>query len=80
MKTILKTALTATARTLAYWRMRSIEINLAGAIDSLPYVKDQDTLASMHLSIKVMSKELCRARAHYQSFLKPGKRLTWSVA
>lgn len=80
MTPALKTAANTILRGVAYWKMRSVEINLAGAVDTLPYVKDADTLAAMRLSIRMMSKELCRARANYQRFLPPGERYTWEVA
>lgn len=80
MKHAFKTASTAVLRGVAYWKMRSVEINLAGAVDTLPYIKDADTLDAMRLSIRMMSKELCRARANYQRFLPPGERHTWDVA
>jgi len=54
--------LTAIRRALAWYQMRSIEINLAGAIDAIPYVRDELTREAMHLSIKRMSIELCAAR------------------
>lgn len=80
MKTRTFRLLTAARRALAYWRMRSIEINLAGAIEALPHIKDPDTLEHMRLAIKVTSKALCRARAEYQALLQPGQRLTWRLA
>lgn len=58
----------------------SIEINLAGAVDTLPSIRDPDTRAAMRLAIDRMCKELCRARARYQSFLQPGQRCTWDMA
>lgn len=76
----MKHAITLILRAIAYFQMRSIEINLAGAVDSLPYIRDPDTLEHMRLAIKRMSKELCRARARYQSFLPPGDRHVWEVA
>lgn len=80
MKTAIKSALTAARRAVAYWQMRSIEINLAAAIDVLPHINDTDTREHMQLSIKRMSRDLCRARGHYQSFLPPGQRRIWRFA
>lgn len=80
MKTALKSALTALRRAAAYWRMRSLEINLQGALDALPFVRDRDTRDAMTLSISRLRKELVRARAEYQACLPPGRRVTWSVA
>ncbi len=72
--------ITLIRRAIAWHQMRAIEINLAGAIDTLPYVRDPDTVAAMHLAIKRMSKELCIARGRYQSFLPPGRRHVWRMA
>ena len=80
MKTLLKSALTAIRRAAAYWRVRSLEINLQGALDVLPHVRDRDTRDAMTLSINRMRKELVRARGDYQATLPPGRRVTWSVA
>lgn len=80
MKSALKSASTAILRALAWYRMRSIEINLSGAVEALPHVRDPDTVAAMQLAIRAMSKELCRARSHYTSFLPPGRRIVWESA
>ena len=80
MKTAIKTALTAARRWLAWYRMRSVEINLAGMVETYPHVKCQDTRRGMELAIRRASKELCRARAEYQAFLPPGERIVWEVA
>ena len=76
----MKRLITPLRRAIAYWQMRSIEINLAGAIDALPYIRDPQTLEHMRLSIKTMSRELCAARGCYQSYLPPGQRHTWKLA
>lgn len=76
----MKHLITLILRAIAWYQMRSIEINLAGAVDSLPYIRDPDTIEHMRLAIKRMSKELCRARARYQSFLPPGDRHVLEVA
>lgn len=80
MKTALLRLATFCRRAFAWYQMRSIEINLAGAVESLPFVRDAETREHMQLAIKRMSRELCRARAHYQSFLKPGHRQIWTIA
>ena len=72
--------LNAIRRAIAYYQMRSVEINLAGTVESLPYVRDELTREAMMLSIKRMSIELCSRRAHYQSFLPPGHRHVWRIA
>lgn len=80
MKTKLQRAATVVRRAFAWYQMRSIEITLADTVNALPYVADADTREAMRLSIKRMSRQLCKARAHYQSFFKPGQRHTWSFA
>lgn len=80
MKTAIKTALTAIKRWLALYRMRSIEINLAGAIDTLPLVRDQLTRERMQISIREMSLALCKARADYTALLPAGQRIVWDIA
>ena len=80
MKTAIKSALTAVRRAAAWYQMRSLEINLHGAVESLPYIRDPDTYAAMQVAIRAMSKELCRARSHYTSFLPPGRRIVWESA
>ena len=80
MKTALKTASTAIKRWLAWYRMRSVEINLSNMIDAHQQVRCEDTRAAMSIAIKRASKELCRARAEYQSYLQPGQRIVWDIA
>ena len=72
--------LTLLRRAIAWHQMRSIEINLAGALDALPYVNDELTREAMALAIKRMSIDLCAARSRYQSFLPPGERHVWRIA
>ena len=80
MKSALKTALTALKRWLSLYRMRSIEINLSGAIDTLPLVRDQLTRQRMQLAIREMSIALCKARADYVALLPAGQRIVWDIA
>ncbi len=80
MKSALKSAWTATRRAFAWYAMRSLEINLAGMIDTLPLVRDEDTRAAMRLAIAMTCKELCRARANYNALLPAGQRRTWTLA
>lgn len=67
-------------RWLAYYRMRSLEINLAGAVETLPHVRCIETRLRMLLAIRRMQHELSRARAHYTSLLPVGERRVWDVA
>jgi len=80
MKSALKTASTALKRWLALYRRRSIEINLSGAIDTLPLVRDPLTRERMQLAIREMSLALCKARAEYTALLPAGQRIVWDIA
>ena len=80
MKSATKTASTALKRWLAHYRMRCIEIHLAGMVETLPHVRCVETRLAMQSAIRLACRELCRARAEYQSYLPPGKRIVWEVA
>ncbi len=74
------TALTTLRRWWAHYRMRSIEITLQGAVDTMPHVRCTETRLRMLLAIRRMSHDLSRARAHYTSLLPVGERKVWDVA
>ena len=91
MKTALKTASTATASALkaiittlrrwfAWHQMRSVEIALHDAYRLTDHISDADTYALALANIRIISRELCRTRAHYQSFLPAGQRIVWEHA
>lgn len=88
MKTALKTALkiasTATIRTLKRWiaiyQMRSAERALHDAYRTLDYITNPEARDKAMINIHMLSRELCRTRAHYQSFLPDGKRLVFEQA
>jgi hypothetical protein len=80
MKSAIKSAWTAARRAFAWYQVRILETNLAGMIDTLPLVRDEDTSAAMRLSIAITCKELCRARANYNALLPAGQRRTWTLA
>lgn len=80
MKSALRTASTAIKRWLALYRMRSIEINLSGAYDTLPLVRDPLTRERMQLAIREMSLALCKARADYIALLPAGQRVVFDIA
>ena len=80
MKQAINTAITAVRRSAAWFAMRSIEANLAGALDVLPEINDTETRIAMQLAIRGMRKELSKARAHYTSFSKPGVVRIWDIA
>ncbi len=84
MKTALKTASTATIRTLKRWfawhQMRSVEIALHDAYRTLDYITNPEARDKAMINIHMLSRELCRTRAHYQSFLPAGKRLIFENA
>ncbi len=84
MKTALKTASTVIIRTLKRWfawhQMRSVEIALHDAYITLDHITDADTYALAQANIRILSRELCRTRAHYQSFLPAGRRIVFERA
>lgn len=91
MKTALKTASTATARAakaigsplrrwFAWHQMRSVEIALHDAYTTLDFIADNETRALMQANIRILSRELCRTRSHYQSFLPAGQRIVFDHA
>ena len=80
MKPALKTAPTALRRWWALYKVRSIEITLQGAVDTLPRVTCTETRLRMLLAIRGMRRDLCAARAHYTSLLPAGERRVWDLA
>lgn len=80
MKSPLKTALTALKRWFAWHQMRAVERALNDAYDTLDYITDADAYCAAQANIRLLSKELCRTRAHYQSFLPAGQRIVWDIA
>lgn len=80
MKTIIKTTLATLRRWAAHYRMRCLEITLAGSVDALPHVRDPLTRERMKLSIRELRRELCKARADYIALLPAGKRIIWDLA
>lgn len=84
MKTALKTASTATIRILKRWialyQMRSAERALHDAYRTLDYITNPEARDKAMINIHRLSRELCRTRAHYQSFLPAGKRLIFENA
>jgi hypothetical protein len=84
MKTALKTVSTATIRTLKRWialyQMRSAERALHDAYRTLDDTTDPETRDVVMINIHRLSRELCRTRAHYQSFLPAGRRIVFERA
>jgi len=76
----MKTALIFMRRWLALYKMRSIEITLQGAVDTLPNIRCTETRLRMALAIRRMRNELSKARAHYTSLLPVGERRVWDLA
>ncbi len=70
----------ALRRHAAYTRMRAFEDSLRSACETLPYVTDDLARNAMRNNIQMLSRELCRARADYQSFLPPGERIVFNIA
>jgi len=84
MKTALKTASTATIRTFKRWialyQMRCAERALHDAYRTLDETTNPEARDIINIKIHRLSRELCRTRAHYQSFLPAGKRLVFEQA
>jgi hypothetical protein len=81
MKTkVLKSASIALLRWWAFYQMRSLEITLAGAVDTLQHVRCTETRLAMLLAIRGMRRDLCAARARYTSLLPVGQRRVWDLA
>lgn len=78
--TIINAAFTTLRRWAAHYRMRSLEITLAGSVDALPHVRDPLTRERMKLSIRELRRALCKARADYIALLPAGKRIVWDLA
>lgn len=76
----MKTTLTTLRRWWALYKMRSIEITLQGAVDTLQHVRCTETRLAMLLSIRGMRRELSASRAHYTSLLPVGERRVWDLA
>lgn len=80
MKTLIRNTLTAARRSAAYWRMRSLEINLASMREIYPAIEDMETRRDMHRAMRNASEALASARADYQQFDQPGVRRVWDLA
>ena len=80
MKTFIRNALIAARRSAAYWRMRSLEINLESMREIYPAIADMETRRDMHRAIRNTSEALATARAEYQQFDQPGVRRVWDLA
>ena len=84
MKTALKTASTAAIRTIKRWiawyQMNSAELALIDAYRTLDETTNPEARDIINIKIHRLSRELCRTRAHYQSFLPAGKRLIFENA
>lgn len=80
MKTFISNASTAVRRSAAYWRMRSLEINLAAMREIYPSIEDMETRRDMHRAMRNASTALAAARADYRQFDQPGFRRVWDLA
>ena len=80
MKTFISNALTAVRRSAAYWRMRSLEINLSSMQEIYPAIEDMETRRDMHRAMRNTSEALASARAEYKQFDQPGVRRVWDLA
>jgi hypothetical protein len=77
---MIKRTITVIRRSAAWYAMRSLEINLAGAVDTLQHVRCTETRLAMILAIRRMRNDLSKARAHYTSLLPVGERRVWDLA
>lgn len=68
------------ARLLAYWRMRSIEIELEGKLERLAETPDPIARIAQKERIQTLRERLSQARSDYLSLFPPGERMTWSNA
>lgn len=68
------------ARLLAYWRMRSIEIELEGKLERLAETLDPISRITQKERIQILRERLSQARSDYLSLFPPGERMTWSNA
>lgn len=80
MKTFISNTLTAVRRSAAYWRMRSLEINLASMREIYPAIEDMETRRDMHRAMRSASEALATARSDYKQFDQPGVRRVWDLA
>ena len=67
-------------RLLAYWRMRSIEIELEGKLERLAETPDPISRITQKERIQILRERLSQARSDYLSLFPPGERMTWSNA
>lgn len=80
MKQAIKTAITVVRRSAAWYAMRELEMSLSDTVDTLAMVTDTETRLAMQIAIRSLRRELCKARAHYASFTKPGVVRIWDMA
>ena len=80
MKQAINTAMTVVRRSAAWFAMRELEMSLSDTVDTLQMVTDTETRLAMQIAIRRLRKELSKARAHYNSFNKPGVVRIWDMA
>lgn len=68
------------ARLVAYWRMRSLEIELEGKLERLAETPDPIARIGQKERIQKLRERLSQARSDYLSLFPPGERMTWSNA
>lgn len=67
-------------RFFAYWRVRSIEIELAEKQARLSETAAPIDRVNAEHQIHQLRKRLSKARGDYQALFPPGRRMTWRQA
>lgn len=67
-------------RFIAYWRVRSIELDLAGKQERLSETREPIARANIEHAIHLLRKRLAKARSDYRALFPPGVRMTWRQA
>lgn len=67
-------------RFFAYWRVRSIELELEGKQARLSQTREPIARANIEHAIHLLRKRLAKARSEYRALFPPGVRMTWHQA
>lgn len=67
-------------RTLALYKVRSLEIQLDGMNQAMQTVTCNETRLAISVARITVRRELAEARANYIKLLPPGQRRTWRAA
>jgi hypothetical protein len=80
MKTAIKSALTAAARVVLWFQIRSVEITIHGQTECLAMVADPLLHGRITIARHEARRELARLRGRYIATLPPGRRIVWELA